>query len=286
MSTNNARILQCTTAEYLNDPLPAPSLSSSLAHTLISRSPLHAWLQHPKLGGKPRMSTREFDRGKAVHSLLLGAGTEIVMVEGENWRTKAAQTARDEARAQGKTPVLQHEFESMGAAVHVLRKKIAKYGIAFDGQSELAVAWDEPSGYGTVQCRAQLDHVRVDHAQIVDLKTCESAKPEACAKHAVDYGYVLQHAAYTRAVGRLYPELTGKVDFVFVFCEIEPPFAVTAARLNGSLREIGDNHWGRAVEIWGHCLHTGKWPAYTADDEIINLEAPPWVIARELGEVA
>jgi hypothetical protein len=282
----SARILECSTVEYLNDPLPTPSLSSSLAHTLISRSPLHAFLQHPKLGGRPRRPSHEMDVGSLVHSLLLERGKGVEIIEADDWRKKTAKAAREAARQEGLIPVLRKTYDATFAASTVIRENLRKRGIAFTGRSELVVAWEESSGYGPVQCRAQIDHVQIDRGRIIDVKTCDSAKPEACAKHTVDYGYAIQHAAYTRAVGRLHPELLGKLDFIFVFCEVAPPYAVTAARLDGSLREIGDNQWGRAVEMWGHCLRTGKWPAYTADDEIVNLEAPPWVIARELGEVA
>ena len=36
-------------AEYHADPAPEPSLSRSLAHTLLTRSPRHAWQAHPRL---------------------------------------------------------------------------------------------------------------------------------------------------------------------------------------------------------------------------------------------
>ena len=37
--------------EYHSDPCPAPSLSSTIAKKLVSASAMHAFCEHPKLGG-------------------------------------------------------------------------------------------------------------------------------------------------------------------------------------------------------------------------------------------
>lgn len=55
-----------------------PRLSRSLACTLLSRSPLHAWHQHPKLGGGlAETPTRSLEGGSLIHALLLGEGPKI-----------------------------------------------------------------------------------------------------------------------------------------------------------------------------------------------------------------
>lgn len=56
----------------------APRLSRSIAVTLLSRSPLHAWHQHPKLGGGlAETPTRSLEGGSLIHALLLGEGPKI-----------------------------------------------------------------------------------------------------------------------------------------------------------------------------------------------------------------
>jgi hypothetical protein len=50
MTSNTARFLDVSTAEYHADPCAQPSLSASIARELIHKSPLHAWQVHPKLG--------------------------------------------------------------------------------------------------------------------------------------------------------------------------------------------------------------------------------------------
>ena len=45
-----ARILDVTHEQYLADPCATPSLNQSTAHVMLTKSPLHAWHQHPRLG--------------------------------------------------------------------------------------------------------------------------------------------------------------------------------------------------------------------------------------------
>jgi len=237
------------------------------------------------------MPTREMDTGNLVHAMLLGptsgAGRHVVtVIDAKDWRTKAAKTARDEARKKGQTPVLKRQYDQAVVVAEIIEAKMAKRGLLLDGKSELVMTWEEESMLleAPVACRAMLDHFRLKQRQIIDLKTCDSAHPKACIAHAINYGYLIQHAAYTSAVGQVFPEITGRLDFVFVFAEVEPPYCVTPVRLDGSLRQIGEMNWNRAVEVWGQCLASRKWPEYA--EEIITLEAPPWLLSRELGEVA
>src|SRR5262245_50563917 len=64
-------------AEYLADPCPAPSLSASIAHILLSQSPRHAWEAHPRLNPHYEPEEAEaFDLGTAAHAYLL-EGAEV-----------------------------------------------------------------------------------------------------------------------------------------------------------------------------------------------------------------
>lgn len=56
-------------AEYHADPCPEPSLSSTIAKTLLASSPLHAAVRHPRLARQQQKVEREaFDRGKVAHA--------------------------------------------------------------------------------------------------------------------------------------------------------------------------------------------------------------------------
>ena len=91
---NTPGIYEIPATEYHADPCPEPSLSASVARTLIDRSPLHAWMKHPKLGGQQE----EITGAQAVSGIgcslrdpggRLGFG--IRFIDKDSFRTKAAR---------------------------------------------------------------------------------------------------------------------------------------------------------------------------------------------------
>lgn len=270
-------------ADKLPEPLGAtPSLSNSLAKVLLDKSPAHAYSAHPRLGGAgrewPASMLATFDRGKLAHKLLLGKGAEIVVVDAEDWKTKAAREARDQARAEGKIPALRAPYEEAVKAAPIIRDKLAAMGVVLDGESEVQVAWHERWA-DPVLCRGMLDHLRVEgrRATIYDLKTTRDAKPAAVSNSVVRYGYDTQRAAYSHAIEYLLGIEPSKIDFVFIFAEVAPPYAVLVGRLDATLHARGEERWSQAVDVWADCLRTGVWPEYAR--EIVEIEAPPWMSA-------
>ena len=107
--------------DYHADPAPSPSFSASLGKVILDQSPLHAYLAHPRLGGAKREPTSAMEFGTLVHKLILGEGTSIVSVNADTWKTTAARTARDEARAAGKLAVLTADIDEAGKIVSAFR---------------------------------------------------------------------------------------------------------------------------------------------------------------------
>ena len=105
-------IYDLTAAEYHADPCVAPSLSSGVAWELLTRSPLHAWAKHPRLNPdfEPDHSAK-FDLGTAAHTLILGKGDQIHVIDAPDYRTKEAQGQRATAILDGKTPLLTWQYE-------------------------------------------------------------------------------------------------------------------------------------------------------------------------------
>ncbi len=279
LATDSARVLSCSIDEYFADPCERPSLSQSIANLMLKRSPLHAWTAHPRLGAIERPSTKAKDEGSLMHSLLLGRGAEVAIIEAKDFKTKAAQEQRDVAIAEGKLPVIASKYAAMSAAASKLRENMAKEGIVLDGASEVPIEFREDGQDGPVICRSLLDHVNFERVQIVDLKKITAADNDTCSRHAIDYGYDVQWAANTSALAKLMPEFAGHIDMVFVFLELEPPYAVVPRRPSGVLRERGERRWQRAVALWDHCLRTNRWPGYASG--IVELEAPIWVLKEE-----
>lgn len=265
------RRLRVTPSEYHADPCERPSLSSSIAHTLVTRSPLHAWTEHPRFGNIRKAATKEQSDGSIIHNLLLGTGPEIVVVDAPDFRTKAAREKRDEALAANALPIIADKYVMLKTVALELTKKLQDFGYALDGESEVAIEW-ESNG---VLCRAMIDHIFWDAFIALDLKTITSADSATCTRHAYNFGYDIQHAAYSEAIITLNEAWAGRLDFLFAFMELDPPYAVVLRKPDGLLVELGKRRWQRAKEIWKRCLERDEWPSYADDVDI--LYAPSWV---------
>ena len=280
------RVIDVPAAQYHADEVgyEGPALSASIASTLIRKSPFHAYLAHPKLGGQRDEPSDEMRRGTVIHALLLGTAGEYAIIDAENFRTKAAQEQRDAAFVAGQTPILRRELDSYRLVAETIRVQLRdRHGIELTGESERVYLWTEPTKFGPVRCRGRLDHVLFaeDAAAIIDVKTCRSAHPQSCERHVTDYGYDIQRAAYLSAVEKRRPDLAGRIEYLWVFAEELPGYnvALTVAEASGEVRELGERRWARACETWWKCLNEGGWPGYA--EGRVRLEAPPWELKSE-----
>lgn len=282
-----ARIIECSEEDYFNDPCEVPSLSQSIAHTMVALSPLHAWTIHPRLGKQQEAEdddTKAKVDGKILHRLLLGKGADIVVCRFNDFRSSAARDMRDEALAAGKVPVIEHRYAEAAAGAEFLREKLSARGYALDGQSEVAFEWDEIGEHGPVRCRGRMDHIKLgtNAVQILDPKKIKSADPQTISRHFYQYGYDIQWRAYTSAMQKFRPDLNEQdIDMVFLFMEFEPPFAITDVRPSPAFQEIGRQRWERAVLLWERCLRTNTWPEYC--DRPLDIEPQVWVMNQEIG---
>lgn len=277
---------------YHADPCERPSLSSSVASLLVTRSAAHAKLAHPRLGNGFRATpTDDMSHGTLMHRLLLKAGGDIVVVEpktkdGEpsfSWATADAKAAKAKALADGKIPVLLHKLRAAEQTADFLRANLAALDepILLNGRSEVVAVWEEKSDQGApVLCRAMLDHWAPPVE--LDLKISEDASPDACIRKIGPLGYALQRAAYRSALEHLCPELAGRIRQLIVWCESEAPHCVVPVELSGEFLEYGQRRWRRAVNRWAECLKSGRWPGYTSS--VIRADPPPWLLSQDMDE--
>ncbi len=256
---------------------PVPSLTASIANILINQSPAHAFANHPRLNPHfKREDDPKYDLGTTMHQLLLEGVDNAHIVHAENWRTKAAQEARDEARAHGLIPLLPHQHEEAKRAVDAAWQQILAHPAApplfRDGKPEQTIMWEEDGG---VWCRARLDWRRDDDLVLDDLKTCgQSADPRKWQRTMLSIGAATQARFYCRGIRKL----TGREpDFRFVVVETHEPFAVSVVSLAPSLEQLADAQVEYALRIWRRCITSGEWPGY--DQRVAHVEAPGWLEA-------
>jgi hypothetical protein len=265
-----------------------PALSPSIAHQLVTESPRHAWLYHRLLGGYKKPPTDEQEYGRLMHALILGEREKIVVVQADSFRGKAERAERDAARAAGKIPVVERKYQAAVEIAEVLKASIAELGYDLSaGTPEMRVEWEVRAEAGRLQCSGYLDWLRNDRLQVLDLKTTDgSCHPDACAMKLVKQGGCIQDAAYRQAVETLNPEVAGRIEIVFLFCQLAQPFAVTPIICGGSMRELGESRWTRACDLFSRYLALGReakhWPPYA--DRPVIVEAPGWLVQREIME--
>lgn len=265
-----------TAARYHADPVAGGSLSSTGARLLTPPSCPALYQQWATEGEAPK---RVFDLGHAAHADVLGIGAPLVVIDADDYRSKAARAERDAAYAEGATPLLRAEHEQVqgmaaGLRSHPVAGNLLRPG---QGEPELTLAWvDDETG---VWCRAMLDWTtRTTAGQLltVDYKTAKSAAPGAIARAVADYGYHQQDAWYLDGVTAV--GLADHPVFVFVFQEKNPPYLITICQLDPETRDRGRvlNH--KARDTYRRCTDTGQWPGYT--DDVISVSLPPWAAAR------
>lgn len=273
-----------TAAQYHADPCAFPSLSSSVAATLVNKSPLHAWTAHPRLNtaGASSASTDEMDMGSLIHEMLLGKGHGIAVWKGKSWQGNEAGAFWDAAIAEGKIPAKQSTVNQAQAVTEAILKRLPSFGLEYvmqnPGVSEQVCIWQE-SG---VWCRAMFDRWFRERGEVWDIKTMsQSAHPKACGSRVASMSYDLRSEFYKMGAAKCAPELKGRIKFGFLFVETTAPYAVTPAILNGEWCTIGFSKAYRAIETWGRCLKENKWPSYASD--VQRLEAPAWALPAEMG---
>lgn len=287
----NGRVLNVSQREYLADPCVVPSLSASCAKILATQSPRHAWSSHPRLGGTMRAASAAQENGTLWHQLLLGAGDQVVVVEFDDFRTKAAREAKEQAYAEGKTPVTARKFDEARAIADKVAANIKAAGVVFGDDRETPIEFEQRvfTTDAWITCRSLVDAHDAGEMSIHDLKTCESANPKKLERTIYQYGYDIQHAAHTRALAALRGVHHEEVDMTFVFVETSAPYDVVPVTLSAPYKQLGELRWTRAVSRWHECISRGRheacWPGHlsldTRDGRAVLIEPPAYAIADE-----
>lgn len=240
-----------------------PALSSTKARLLMPPS-CPALFRHAQL--HPTPPTPAMKLGSAVHREVLGIGTDIeVSDKWPNYRKQDAQDWRDTVTAEGRIPMLAHEYASVKAMKDALHTHPV-FRTLFDrerGDAEVSLFWtDRETG---VPCRARLDFlphpVKGRRLVIPDYKTCRSAEPSAFGRAAAELGYAMQADFYQRAA--VAAGLDKAPAFVFVAQEKTPPYLVQPIQLARDVLELAHRMNTAALHRYAACLETDMWPGYS-----------------------
>jgi hypothetical protein len=267
---------------YLADPVVGGSASSSLLKLMLPPScPAKAKAYLDKLReneGRQPDTKRYYEIGSAFHTLTLGEGRELAILDAKSWRSNDAQEFLDEQRAAGKIALLAHEAERVRAMRDAVHRHPYAGPLLEPGRfsAETAVVWHDPTA--GVMCRAKYDAVpHYPHGgrmTIIDLKSCERADPESVARTILRNGYHISAAHYRN--GALALNLAAEVEFVAVFVEKSDPYVVSPVPIDGDWMEWGIQDADDALALYAKCRATGEWPAYEGSDGRVTATPPRW----------
>lgn len=311
VAVNGAGYYQMGDEQYHADPAPKPSLSSSIATKLIKETAADAKYDHPRLTPEQdrleedEEDTKKFDLGNVAHFLLLGKGPELEVCDFKDWRTKAAQTARNEAFANGLQPCLAKTFERGQNMADAALRWLADDPDNADafgedtGQSEVTVLWQEPVFRDRPEppkmwMRAKLDRLMNDKRRIYDYKTFKpGADPDAFIKGIVRESRDIQDPFYSRGVAALEGCSWEEVSFRWIVQCPEPPYTLSTIELfHEPGKDNSDRAWSYdrsqwAIDEWARCAAASRYPGWTPRTHYVGVPAfakTSWEMRRQMHE--
>lgn len=244
-----------------------PAFSSSKAKAILDSPARFKW---EYVDGN-REQKKAFDVGSAVHAKVLGTGYPVAVLNFANYRTGAAQAARDKARAAGQIPMLKHEMKPIDdMAEAVLAHPMARKLFELAGDSEASV-FAEHMG---IELKCRFDHLAAERPIAVDLKTTsDGASPHGFARSAAKYRYHVQRGHYLDVLKRATDR---DAEMVFVVVETAAPHLVGVYQLTRDFADMGEAEALEARDIYKRCMDTGEWPGYS--QAISLVDAPMWAV--------
>lgn len=260
---------------YHQDPCCEASLSRGTIMHLLNETPAHAFIDHPRLNPdyKPENNSK-YDIGSAAHSLFLEGKDKAVIVDADDWRTKAAKETRDAAWSEGKIPLLTKDSGKVNAMILAAKQALSESELGIkdlqkEGISERSYFWQENG----IWCRVRPDWLKHDRSIILDYKTSSvSANPNVVSRAMANMGYAVQAEFYKRGV----KAVDGvEPTFIFLFQETTAPYLCSLIGLSPAWQELGKQQVNTGIMLWKECIESGNWPGYT--EKICYPDLPPWI---------
>ncbi|QWT24968.1 PD-(D/E)XK nuclease-like domain-containing protein [Subtercola sp. PAMC28395] len=252
-----------------------PELSSTQARWLLDTP---ATYRHNKDNPQPHKVA--FDLGTAVHTKVLGVGSNVLICPDDHLTpagaisSKAATAAwLDEQRSNGLIVIGRQQAASVDAmAEAVLAHSGARALLESIGGREVSM-FAEIDG---VPMRARFDVY--DGRSAADLKSARNASPGGFNKAVGNFGYHVQDRWYSEA----HTAITGTELDVFKFIVVEPtaPYLVGFYDLDFMWEDDAKKKVSRARELYLQCTETGEWPGYPS----MTLTPPTWAVWEDENE--
>ncbi len=250
--------------------LAIKAASGGLLARVLSDSPFAAWYGSPWNPDRVRDDSGVADIGTYAHAMLLeGEHDSLEVIDAEDWRTKAAKEARDEARAVGKLPILKTKLQPVRNMVMRARCFLDETELAdiFEGgEPEHTFTWKEAG----VDCKIRPDWLSQDRRVILSYKTTPgSAEPRAWIRRQLPM-YEVGMPLYERGIRACCG--VDQTRVVHLVQSQEAPYACSLVALAPSRQDYAERQLDSALAIWKDCLATKRFPSYPAVIHYAELE--------------
>ncbi|QND53444.1 hypothetical protein HB779_17285 [Phyllobacterium sp. 628] len=236
-----------------------PGISKSGLWTIQTKTPAH--YKFPPIVEETTQTKAVKDFGTGAHLAILEPELfEKLVVRGPDDRRGNKWTDLAEGcKLSGKLLLVSKAYDEILALRDSVHADPFINGIITGGKAMV-----EPSGYAIdpvtgCLCRVRPDLYREDLGIILDVKTTESAHPDAFARSVINYGYHAQEAFYSDIWASLNKPVNG---WVFLTFEKKSPYAAAAYELPPSIVEEGRATMRQALDRYAECTKTNRWPAY------------------------
>jgi len=253
------------------------AVSRGLIVDLTQRTAAHAWLNSAwNTNYTEPEPTAAMELGTAAHALILEGRDITASIYNADFRTKAAQEARDTARAAGLVPILRDklpEFLELTSMAKAQIEAALSVSLEHDGKAEQPILWDIP-GMSGLQGKCKPDWQSNEKRLTLDLKITDLSQA-AFLRGIAANGYDIQAAWYQRGTRAAF-----EVDTRFVFAIVEntaPIYPVYFVELDPAWLAIANAKIDLAVKKWRACLDAKHFPAYP--QAVIRAEPPAWELA-------
>lgn len=258
----NTGILSLPEAQYR----AAEGISkSALDYIAPPRTPAH---YKAYIDGLLRVETTPAMRmGSMIHRAILEPDSIdwVVKPEGMLFTTKEGKAWRD---AQTAPIITQDEADTITGMRDAVRLHPAVKRVLASARTECSLFANGEDG---VLRKARIDALPESGNVIVDVKSCQSAAPEAMSKSMATYRYDVQ-AAYYLDICKLLG--IDKSEFLLVCVEKTPPYAVAVYAVDQDAIEWGRKQYRADLAQIKRCEAEDHWPSFTED--ITTLALPAW----------
>lgn len=242
---------------------------SSSALKLMERSPLHFRYNYIN----PRKDTSALSLGRMTHLAIFEpeAFKQYAVMPKFDGRTTVgkADKAKWISEHEGMLFVEQDEYNTaVELRDSVFSHPTAKRILEIPSEHELSIVWNDP--ITGVLCKGRIDRYTAfvykdgeSEPVVIDLKTCQDARPKAFSRSIFEYKYYFSLAFYLRGLQTILGKTHNKA--VIIAVETPNPHGVNVQQLNNGWLYNGFQEIDKYLAEFKRCEEANVWDGYTTD---------------------